>query len=217
MLPLVFPLLAYDARVASIVGDRIFRFGEAPQRVQAPYITWSVVASTPENTLSELPVVDRHEVQIDCWSANDGAGDPDVEVLAEAVRDAIEPRHHMTALIGADRDPETRRYRVSMQFTFWSDRVSLASSVSETVAALWRPVYPIAADGIFDGAYIPNPGALWRVVSVDSPGRWSFYGGGGYIFNAHGAELGEYVLTYEVKDWDGDGSDQVATVTVIVE
>ena len=214
MLPNVYALLAGDAAVAAQVGTRVYRFGQAPQRVTAPYITWYVVAGVPENTLPDTPVVDRWELQIDCWSDNDGTGDQDIEALALAVRNALEAYHHVTGIGPADRDPDTRRYRVSLQVTWWEDRDPPASEVTTT---LWRSVYPIASGGIFDGAYIPNPDALWRVVSADESFRWSFYPGGGYVFNAVGADLGAYVLTYEVADWDGLGNDQTATVTVIVE
>lgn len=231
MLPLVYPLLAYDARVSALVGARIFRFGWAPQKVEAPYITWGVVAGNPENNLSDYPPCDRWEVQVDCWSENTGSGDHDIEVLGEAVRDAIERQHHITDM-HADRDPETGRYRIMVQFTFWADRDPLltgsgssgSSSSSDGATqpeapayTLWRTVHPIAEGGMFDGAYIPNQSALWRVISLDAPQRWSFYPGGGYVFNAMGAAPGEYVMTYEVRDWDGQGNDATATVTVVVE
>lgn len=128
MLPRVSALLLNDPTVASIVSKRIYRFGEAPQRVQAPYVTWFLVSGIPENNLSDLPPIDRYEVQIDCWSDNTGAGDPDVEVLAMAVRDALEPLHDMSAISATDRDEQTKRYRVSMQFTWWEHRQSAVSS-----------------------------------------------------------------------------------------
>lgn len=214
MLPNVYALLAGDPTVSALVGSRVYRYGRAPQRVTAPYITWTVVAGVPENTLPETPVVDRWELQIDCWSDNDGSGDQDAEVLAIAVRDALEAYHHVTNIGPVDRDPDTRRYRASIDVTWWADRDTTTGSEE---AVLWRNVYPIATGGIFDGAYIPNPDALWRVVSATESFRWSFYPGGGYVFNAVGAALGNYVLVYEVRDWDGLGNDQTATVTVIVE
>lgn len=127
MLPNVFGLLANDPAVAAIVGERVYRFGRAPQRVTAPYITWVVVAGTPEITLPDIPVVDRWEIQIDCWSDNDGTGDEGIEVLAQAVRDALEVEHHVTNIGPADRDPDTLRYRISIDATWWQDRDPLPS------------------------------------------------------------------------------------------
>lgn len=121
MLPAVFPLLASDSTVTGFIGAspvRVYRHGEAPQGVVAPYVTWFVVSGSPENELDETPKVDGYTVQVDCWSDSDA----EVEQLAEAVRDAIEPSHHMTAVIANGRDAETMRYRIGMSFSFWTER-----------------------------------------------------------------------------------------------
>lgn len=120
MLPPIFVTLKASAAVKSMVGTnppRIYSHGEAPQGVQDPYITWFALPS-PENTLSEAPKVDRVGVQVDCWHRA-AAG---VEALAVAVRDAIEPHAHMTATLMDQREPETRLYRISMQYDWWLDR-----------------------------------------------------------------------------------------------
>lgn len=126
MLPQVFPLLRDDAGVSALIGSRIYRHGSAPQGVIAPYVTWSVVVGIPENALGELPRSDRYEIQVDCWSDNTGSGSRGIETLAEAVRDALEPHAHMTAINLDERDLETQRYRISMQFTFWEIRTQLS-------------------------------------------------------------------------------------------
>ena len=77
-------------------------------------------------------------------------------------------------------------------------------------------VYPKLAGGIFDNDTIPNTSAKWRVVSADSPERWEWFNGGGYIFDAAGAAAGTYVAVYEVRNWDGEGSNATASVTVAV-
>lgn len=118
MFPPVFQTLKASADVKAIVGTnppRIYRHGEAPQNVERPYITWALIAGTPENNLSDPPPVDRQSVQVDCWHQTDSG----IEVLAEAVRDAIEPTAHMTGTLIDLREQETRLYRVSMQFDFW--------------------------------------------------------------------------------------------------
>lgn len=125
MLPQVFPLLSASTAVKALIGSnpvRAYRHGSAPQAVVAPYVTWFVVTGNPENTLEDLPRVDRYEVQLDCWSENTGTGAIQVETLAQAVRDALEPYAYMTAVVADTRDQETQRYRVALQFTFWHDR-----------------------------------------------------------------------------------------------
>ncbi len=122
MLPLVYQTLTADLDVAALVGDRVYRHGEAPEGVAAPYITWFVVTALPAITLDERPRIDRYELQIDCWSDNDGTGDTGVETLAAAVRDALEGDHDMTAVIADGRDPETKRCRIGMLFTWFQPR-----------------------------------------------------------------------------------------------
>lgn len=125
MLPAVFPLLSASSAVKALVGSspvRVYRHGDAPQDVVAPYITWFVVNGTPENCLSDLPPVDHYDVQIDCWSDNTGTGSSAVETLAQAVRDAIEPSCYMTAVIADGKDFETQRYRIGMSFSFFTKR-----------------------------------------------------------------------------------------------
>lgn len=125
MLPLLFPIISASSSVKALIGSnpvRFYRHGNAPQGVVAPYATWFLVTGQPENTLGELPRVDRHEVQVDCWSENTGTGSTQIETLATAIRDAIEPYAYMTAITADGLDPETGRYRIGMQFTFWTDR-----------------------------------------------------------------------------------------------
>ncbi len=121
MLPPVFQTLKASTAVKNIVGTnppRIYRHGAAPQDTAQPYITWFVVTAAPENNLSDPPPVDRIAVQVDCWHQTDAG----VVALAEAVRDAIEPVAHMTAMPVNLREPETKLYRIALQFDFWHGR-----------------------------------------------------------------------------------------------
>jgi hypothetical protein len=77
-------------------------------------------------------------------------------------------------------------------------------------------VYPIITDGIFDNDTIPNTEATYYIVTSDSPSRWTFFDGGAYEFDAVGATPGDYVATYKVLNWDGNGNHATATVTVTV-
>lgn len=125
MLPVIFPLVSTDPAVTALIGldpVRFYRHGSAPQNVQAPYCTWFLVSGIPQNALDELPRVDRFNVQIDCWSDNTGDGSQQVEDLATAIRDAIEPHAHMTSIPIDSVDLETKRNRIALQFTVWQTR-----------------------------------------------------------------------------------------------
>jgi hypothetical protein len=120
MLPPVYATLAADSGATDLLGDppRVWRHGEAPQDGTRPYVTWNLVAGVPENTLSEGPGVDRCTIQIDCWSPTSAA----VVVLAEAVRDAVEPLAHMTGVVVDERERATKLYHLAMQFDWWLSR-----------------------------------------------------------------------------------------------
>lgn len=130
MLPAVFPIIKAASAVTALIGTnptRCYRHGFAPQGVEAPYLTWYVVSGVPENELSDLPRVDNYTVQIDCWSDNTGTGAAQVEALATAVRDAIEPVAHMTGVAVNGIDFETQRFRLGLTFTFWTPRPEASS------------------------------------------------------------------------------------------
>jgi hypothetical protein len=126
MLPALFPLIRTATAVTTLIGTspvRCFRHGSAPQGTALPYVTWYVVSGVPENDLSDLPKVDSYSVQVDCWSA-----DPQqVEDLADAVRDALEPAAYMTAIAANGRDPVTMNFRLGMTFNFWTPRPAPSS------------------------------------------------------------------------------------------
>lgn len=128
MLPPVFQTLKASSAVKNIVGQnppRIWRHGSAPGLTRDtagnlivpkdPYITWQLISGVPENNLSDPPPVDRQTVQVDCWHQTDAG----IEVLADAVRDAIEPVAYMTSVLIDEREPETNLYRLSLQFDFF--------------------------------------------------------------------------------------------------
>lgn len=126
MFPPIFDTLRGSGLVVSLLGDvpmRAWRHGNQPQGEARPYLTWHIVSGVPENTLSELPCADRVTVQLDCWSADDTA----VETLATAVRDALEPYAHMTGVIQNDWEPQTKLFRVGLQFDWWLPRGEVAS------------------------------------------------------------------------------------------
>jgi hypothetical protein len=126
MFAAVFQTLKASEAVKAIVGTnppRIYRHGSAPQRpdglpLNQPYVTWFVVTMAPENTLSELPAVDRQPIQIDCYHQTDSG----IEALARAVRDAVEPYAHMTGAPFDGQEPETKLYRIALTFDWFVDR-----------------------------------------------------------------------------------------------
>lgn len=120
MLPPIFTTLRAVGAVTAIIGNppRVYRHGEAPQDVTKPYVTWSIVAGVPENNLSDVPQIDRLPIQVDCWHTTDAG----IEALATAIRDSLEPVCHMTGILLDEREPETKLYRISLQFDYWLDR-----------------------------------------------------------------------------------------------
>lgn len=126
MLPPVFETLKASPAVLNILGGgrpRIYRHGLAPDDVVAPYITWQLIAGTPENHLSGTPTTDRMTLQVNCWYPETN-GDKGIVTLAEAVRDAIEPVAHMTAIVVDQQEPETRLYWMALEFDWFNDRPS---------------------------------------------------------------------------------------------
>jgi hypothetical protein len=120
MLPPIFQTLKSAGAVTAILGatPKVYRHGSAPQDVVAPYVTWSVIAGVPENNLSSTPQIDRLPVQVDCWHTTDTG----IEALAVAVRNALEGVCHMTGILLDEREPETKLYRISLQFDYWLPR-----------------------------------------------------------------------------------------------
>jgi hypothetical protein len=121
MLPPVFARLKASSAVRAFVGTspaRIYRHGDAVQDGARPYITWALVSGVPENQLSGTPTTDRMTVQVDCWHQTDKG----VEEMADAVRDAIEPYAHMTSMPVDLREPETKLYRMTLEFDWFNDR-----------------------------------------------------------------------------------------------
>jgi len=118
MLPPIYTILSGNSGVAALVSTRIYPHGDAPAEVTAPYITWFVVDGIPENQLSAVPDMDRFVVQVDCWHST-SAG---VDVLATAIRSALEPVSHVTGILLNQREPETRLYRIALQFDYFMSR-----------------------------------------------------------------------------------------------
>lgn len=118
MMPPVYQLLQADSAVTTLVGDRVYPFGEAPEGVIYPYATYGVITGTPENTFDKPPVVDRLGTQIDIWALTAKS----CLDAAEAIRDALENSAHMISISNMDRDTETKSFRYRLEFDFFTNR-----------------------------------------------------------------------------------------------
>lgn len=121
MYPPVFATLAATPAVTALIGTspvRCYPAGEAPQGVVSPYVTWQVIAGSPENYLSGSPDTDIFACQLDVW----GATLSSVHSVAEAVRDALEAVAYVVAWRGETKDAETNRYRYSFDVEFLTPR-----------------------------------------------------------------------------------------------
>ena len=120
MFPPVHQTLVSDDTLAVLFSGapRVYRHGYVPQGTARPYITWAVPNLVPENTLSELPTMDRSTVQVDVWCEQDAL----TLQIAKAVRDAIEPHAHLTSQPFDGWDPESKCYRMALQFDWFIPR-----------------------------------------------------------------------------------------------
>lgn len=121
MMPPVFSLLSADTSLVALLGSSPFRcypFGEAPQGVTYPYVTWQILTAIPENTLACVPSIDAITVQVDVWASSVAS----CLAVAQDVRDRLELSAYMVAFGDTNRMPDTRSYRYRMDFQFWTPR-----------------------------------------------------------------------------------------------
>jgi hypothetical protein len=118
MIPDIFYLLSGDVGVAALLGAddacRVFPAGSAPPDVATPYVTWQLIAGSPENLMSDKPGSDRCVIQFDAW----GDAHASTKAATLAVRDAVETVGYVVAFNPSDRDNETNRYRYSFDAEF---------------------------------------------------------------------------------------------------
>lgn len=121
MTPPVFSTVSASAAVKAALGTnpvRVFPFGQAPDTVADPYCVWQITGGTPENYLTNTPDNDFYVVQFDVY----GTTDASVTAAAKALRDAIEPKAHITLWGGTTRDPATKRFRLMFSADWWVQR-----------------------------------------------------------------------------------------------
>lgn len=117
MYPPVFALAAADSNVTALLGTnptRLYPFGEAPQGVTKPYAVWQLSGGVPENYLDKAPDADNFSAQIDVYADRASTA----RQVAEALRNAYEPKAYIANWNGEGRDPDTNNYRVSFDVDF---------------------------------------------------------------------------------------------------
>ena len=120
----VYSDLVGDPTVSALVGTppRIYPHGRVPPKTVYPYVVFSSYG-TPENTLSEVPLVDNTRIQVDCYATNQGGGQPSISLVAKAVRDALERVYSMLSFTEHNGpDPVTGSYRATLEFQGFNHR-----------------------------------------------------------------------------------------------
>jgi hypothetical protein len=122
MTPSVHQFIAASSTCRQLLGSppkmRLFPFAEGRQNTATPYAVWQMVTSIPANYLGQLPDADDARVQIDIYAMEQDTA----EVVARAIRDALEPHAHMTTAAMRTRDSTTRNYGFMLEFEFFTAR-----------------------------------------------------------------------------------------------
>lgn len=119
--PPIYALLKADATVQGLLGGaepRVYPSGEAPQEGARPYATWQVVSAVPLSLLDGPPPMDQYRVQVDSWAATRA----EAHQVATAIRDVLEQVGYLVGIQLDERDPDTRLWRIALDFTVWTDR-----------------------------------------------------------------------------------------------
>lgn len=123
MFPPIFTVCAAYAPLTALVGTdpvRVYPFGEAP-RSAVPYVTWQTIGGDPENYLGSRPDLDSFDLQLDVYAATP----TQARLVAEQLRDAIEPHAYITRWSGESRDAVTKNYRYSFDVDWKVNREAL--------------------------------------------------------------------------------------------
>ncbi|EPF6070498.1 hypothetical protein J671_2262 [Acinetobacter sp. 1130196] len=103
----IFKLARADPAVKALLESdgilRVWKFGSAPDEPQAPYVTWQTISGDSNSNLDSRPVSDNVIIQIDVYATDEDV----VELVAEAIRYAIELDCYVVRYGEADKDPVT--------------------------------------------------------------------------------------------------------------
>ena len=117
MIAPVYTTLSSASGVTAIVSDRIYRT-QAKQDTARPYIVWSVVSATPENTLADRPEIDESRIQVDCYSESQSQA----RALSDAAQYAIEGVANVVMGPLEFYEPDTMLYRFTFDAVFFTAR-----------------------------------------------------------------------------------------------
>lgn len=84
----IYALLAADTGVSALVAGRIFAIAGPPDRAQMPYLVYSLVGGSSDQTL-RTSGVNRHRLQIDAYAADPNGSDGPAKVAAQIRAAAI--------------------------------------------------------------------------------------------------------------------------------
>lgn len=136
MITPIYPIVAADAAVRSILGDspvRFYSFGQAPEKPTYPYAVFQIATGSPENYLGGRPDIDSLTVQVDVY----GRLPANARSAALALRDAIEPHAHITLWRGEEVDPATKALRIGFDCDWWVPRSAIVPPTPEADALLF--------------------------------------------------------------------------------
>ncbi len=122
MFPPIFKALAASKAITDLVKDgkaiRIHDFGQAPQGVAYPYLTFYQVSGRPHENISDAPCSDTDIVRVDIW-----AQQPEhVATLAKAVQAVFDQHRQSNRLAMQTIDDETGAYRVCIEVEWLHSR-----------------------------------------------------------------------------------------------
>lgn len=109
-------VLAGSSPYPTAAEERVFPY-VAPPAAALPRITYARLVNTPEANLQGNNGLDAVRVQVDCWADNA----VQAETMAQEVRVAMAGAPFKTLLLSdfGDYEPDTRTYRLSMDFRCW--------------------------------------------------------------------------------------------------
>lgn len=105
--------------LSSLAAGKVYPL-VAPEKVTAPFIVYSRLASIPENTLDGGSTIDLIRIQVDTYANTYSAA----KSLAESVRSAMEGAL-VKGTLQTDQDlfePDLKFYRISQDYYVWQTR-----------------------------------------------------------------------------------------------
>lgn len=122
MYPPVFQTAKNSTAVTALLQTnnilRVYLFGEAAQQSVYPYAVWQIVGGIPENYLGDLPDLDSFTTQIDVYADTAASA----WAAGKALRDSFEKVAYIVSWRGTTRDEETRKYRLSFDVDWKTER-----------------------------------------------------------------------------------------------